>query len=69
MLLFPNRKEMRLTNERESIYSYRGQTWQPSAEIGTLIDQFYKYRRYSVTITLQIEKYSLSFAHIGHGDP
>ena len=26
-------------------------------------------RRYSVTITLQIEKYSLSFAHIGHGDP
>ena len=27
---------------------------------------FYKYRRYSVTITLQIEKYSLSCAHIGH---
>ena len=34
-----------------------------SAEIGTVIDLFYKYRRYSVTITLQIEKYSLSFAN------
>ena len=40
-----------------------------SAEIGTLIDQFYKYRRYTVTITLQVEKYSLSFSHIGHDAP
>ena len=30
---------------------------------------FYKYRRYSVIITLQIEKYSLSFAHIGPDAP
>ena len=60
---------MRLANVGESIYSLRFQILQPSAEIGTLIDQFYKYRRYSVTITLQIEKYSLGFAHIGHGDP
>ena len=47
----------------------RCQILQPSAEIGTLIDQFYKYRRYSVTITLQVEKYSLSFAHIGNDAP
>ena len=40
-----------------------------SAEIGTVIDQFYQYKRYSVTITLQIEKYSLSFAHIGPDAP
>ena len=30
---------------------------------------FYKYIRYSVTITLQIEKYSLGFAHIGPDTP
>ena len=32
-----------------------------------VIDQFYNYRCYSVTITLQIEKYSLIFAHIALG--
>ena len=32
-------------------------------------DQFYKYRRYSVTITLQIQKHSLGFAHIGPDAP
>ena len=39
------------------------------SEVGTVIDQFYKYRRYSVTITLQIEQYSLSFSHVGSGCP
>ena len=35
----------------------------------TVIDQFYNYRPYYVTITLQIEKYSLSFAHVGPDAP
>ena len=60
---------MRLAIEGDSIYSQRCQIGQPSDEIGTLIDQFYKYRRYSVTITLQIQKYSLGFAHIGPDAP
>ena len=32
-------------------------------------DQFYNYRPYYVIITLQIEKYSLSFAHVGPDAP
>ena len=35
----------------------------------TMIDQFYNFRPYYVTITLQIEKYSLSFAHVGPDAP
>ena len=35
----------------------------------TVIYQFYNYRPYYVTITLQIEKYSLSFAHVGPDAP
>ena len=35
----------------------------------TVNDQFYNYRPYYVTITLQIEKYSLSFAHVGPDAP
>ena len=36
---------------------------------GTVIYQFYNYRPYYVTITLQIETYSLSFAHVGPDAP
>ena len=53
---------MRPASEGDSINSQRCQIWDPGAEIGMVTDQFYKYRCYSVTITLQIEKYSLSFA-------
>ena len=53
----------------DSINPKRCQIWQPNAEIDTVIDQFYKYSRYSVRIPLQIEKYSLSFAHIGPDAP
>ena len=60
---------MRPAGEGDLIYSQRCPICQPSAELGTVIDQFYKYRRYSVTITLQIEKYSLSFANIGPDAP
>ena len=35
----------------------------------TVIDQFYNYKPYYVTITLQIEKKSLSFAHVGPDAP
>ena len=35
----------------------------------TVNDQFYNYRPYYVTITLQIEKDSLSFAHVGPDAP
>ena len=56
-------------SEGDSINSQRCQIWNPGAEIGTVTDQFYKYRRYSLTITLQIEKYSLSFSNIGPDAP
>ena len=65
----------RLTSEGDSIYSMpdlfialsnmSAKCW----NWRTVIDPFSKYRRYSVTITLQIEKCSLSFAHIGPDSP
>ena len=47
--------------ERETPFICSAVKSSRSAEIGTIIDKFCKYRRYSVTITLQIETNSLSF--------
>ena len=56
-----------VSSEGDSIF-YSGITAVKSGS-RTVIDQFYNYRPYYVTITLQIEKYSLSFAHVGPDAP